>query len=257
MRKWIVTIVGIAMMAASVYGYSWYANRVEKQIDTTAALMPARLIASGEIIDASMLRKATVPVNALQPGAVTKAADVVGKTAVAPIGPEEQILPWKLADDQITPRDGERYISFKTDDVANVSNMIRRGDRVDVWVEFSEAKEIGGELVGSLKIIEGLRVAGVRTAEGAEVTDTASLDAAFQPTGRQHQRVRGAANGKPDVNTFIMSEEVYEAYTLARIMGTIKLALPDLSLQDTSPARVTPGYELLSKTLPAEGDESK
>jgi Flp pilus assembly protein CpaB len=253
LRRWLVTLIGIAMMAASVYAYSWYAGEVDEQVQTTQVLMPTRLIASGETIEAGMLRNVSVPIDAVQETALNRPEEVLGKTAVVPIGPEEQILPWKLADVQLTPRDGERYISFKTEEVTNVSNMIRRGDRVDVWVEFAEAKQIGGEWLGAIKIIEGLRVASVRTAEGAEVADSVPFEAQFQPTGRQQERIRSGANGKPDINTFIMSEPVYEAYALGRLVGTVKIALPDLSLPASSPTTVTDQYRLLAAMLTQQG----
>jgi Flp pilus assembly protein CpaB len=257
LRRWLVTLIGIAMMAASVYAYSWYAGEIDEQVQTTQVLMPSRLIASGETIDSGMLRNVPVPIDAVQGAALKRPEDVLGRTAVVPIGPEEQILPWKIADVQLTPSDGERYISFKTDEVTNVSNMIRKGDRVDVWVEFTEAKQIGGEWLGAIKIIEGLLVASVRTSEGAEVADSVPFESQFQPTGRQQERVRSGTSGKPDINTFIMSEPVYEAYALGRLVGTVKIALPDLSLPDSSPTTVTEQYRLLAAMLVQQGGEEQ
>ncbi|WP_274361864.1 Flp pilus assembly protein CpaB [Paenibacillus thermotolerans] len=251
MRKWLVTIIGIVLMGASVYGFSKYAVRVQEEVRTTTAVKPVRMLSSGEVIDASMLRSVPVPAGAVQPGALMEPHEIVGKTVVVPIGAEEQIFPWKLADDQLTPGEGERYISFKTDDVTNVGNMLRKGDRVDVWVEFEQARMIGGEPAGSVKIIEGLRIANVKTAEGGEIADSSSFGVPFQDSGRQYDRLRGAPSGKPDINTYIMSEQIYEAYTFGALAGTIKLALPDLSLQDRSAARVTEDYKKLKMSFSA------
>ena len=189
--------------------------------------MPTRLIASGERIDASMLRTVRVAKAAIPGDALRHSEQIVGRTAIVPIGPNETIAAWKLADRQLTPRQGERYVSFPTNDVINVGNMLRRGDRVDVWVEFDEPVPLNGRLRGAVKVAERVLVASVRTQEGAEVTDVRAYDAAFQSAGRQMERVRSGASGKAGINTFIMNEEVYDAFALALLVGKVKLALPE------------------------------
>lgn len=215
------------MMAGSVYGFVKFAERAETEAATADAIMPSRLIASGETIDASMLRTVRVAKAAIPADAVRDAEAVIGSTAVVPIGPNETIASWKLADRQLTPREGERYVSFPTDDVTNVSNMLRRGDRVDVWVEFDEPVLLNGRLRGAVKVAENVLVASVRTQDGTEVTDSRAYDAPFQSSGKQMERVRSEASGKAGMNTFIMSEEVYDAFALASIAGKVKLVLPE------------------------------
>jgi len=218
--------------------------------------MPTRLILSGETVDASMVRRVTVPKAAVAVDALLAERDIVGRTAVAPIGPNEYFAAWKLADRQRTPRTGERYVSFPTNDVTNVGNMLRRGDRVDVWVEFEHPKRLGGSTVGALKVIEGLLVANVRTAEGAEVTDAVGYEAPFASAPRQAERIRSQANGQPGMNTFIMSEDVYEAYVAAELAGAVKLALPELTMQEEAPARVTEAFRMYREAI-WEGEENE
>ncbi|MCI3922639.1 RcpC/CpaB family pilus assembly protein [Paenibacillus sp. TRM 82003] len=259
MRRWLLTLLGVVMMAASIYGYGRYAAAVETEAATFETVMPTRLIASGETVDASMLRRVPIPVGAAAADALTDERDIVGRTAVAPIAPNEQIAAWKLADRQLTPREGERFVTFPTDDVTNVGNMLRRGDRVDVWVEFEQPAAIDGALAGAVKAIEGLVVASVRSAEGAEVADAASFayDAAFASAARQQQRARSAASAKAAMNTYIMDEPLYEAYALARLSGKIKLALPDLSLPDDAPARVSDAFIRYAASVAAGDAESE
>lgn len=254
MRRWLLTLLGVVMMAASIYGYGRYAAAVDAEAATVEALLPTRLIASGETVDASMLRRVPIPIGAVVPDALSDERDIVGMTAIAPIAPNEQFAAWKLAERQLTPREGERYVTFPTDDVTNVGNMLRRGDRVDVWVEFEQPTLVDGTLAGAVKAIEGLIVASVRTAEGAEIADTPSYayETAFASPARQQQRVRSAATGDPAMNTFIMEEALYEAYALARLAGRIKLALPDLSLPDETPARVSDAFARYAAALAAE-----
>jgi len=242
MRRWWVTLIGLVMMGASIYGYGRYAEYVRVEAEMTEAVMPAKLIVSGETVDHSMLRRVLIPVEAVDDDALRSEAEIVGKTTVVPIGPNEQIAAWKLADRKLTPREGERYVSFPTDDVTNVGNMLRRGDRVDVWVEFEEPKRLGERWAGAVKVIEGLEVASVRTKEGAEVSG-------------QNGLTRSGAGGPPGINTFIMDDALYEAYALASLIGTVKLALPDLSLPSQGPAGVTAEFEAMRERLAEEGVE--
>ncbi|WP_309122380.1 RcpC/CpaB family pilus assembly protein [Paenibacillus sp.] len=249
MRRWLVTGLGVLLMAASVYGFARYAEHAELDARTVEAIMPTRLIASGETVDASMVRRVRIAEAALAADALRDEADIIGRSAVAPIGPNETFASWKLADRQLTPGAGERYVSFPTDDVKNVSNMLRRGDLVDVWVEFDAPATLGGVPRGALKVIEGLRVASVRSTEGAEITDAAPYDAPFQSAARQRDRVRASADGRPGMNTFIMDAEIYEAYALASLVGSIKLALPEPSLQEAEEARVTDDFATYAGAL--------
>ncbi|MES7204610.1 RcpC/CpaB family pilus assembly protein, partial [Cutibacterium acnes] len=172
------------------------------------------------------------------------------------IGPNEQIASWKVAERKLTPREGERYVSFPADDLTNVGNMLRKGDRVDVWVEFDQPKRLGGTWKGAMKVIEGLEVASVRTAEGAEVMNggLGAVAVAGPMAGLQQDgAMRGSASGKPSMNTFIMNERLYEAYALAALTGTVKLALPDVSLQAGADARVTADFEAFRNDL-VEGE---
>ncbi len=234
-----MTGLGVLLMATSVYGFGRYAERTERNARTVEAIMPIRLLASGETVDGSMLRRVRIAEAALAPDALRDEADIVGKSVVAPIGPNETFASWKLADRQLTAAEGERYVSFPTDDVTNIGNMLRRGDKVDVWVEFAAPVTLGGVPRGALKVIEGLSVASVRSAEGAEVEDAAAYDAPFQSAARQRERARASANGKPGMNTFIMKEPIYEAYALASLVGKVKLALPEPSSFVDGEAQVT------------------
>lgn len=228
-RRWAMTGIGLVLMGGSLYGFHWYAERTAVSASTVEVWQPVRTLKSGEVVQESMLRKVLVPESAVQGGTVRQAEEAVGKTVVVPIGPEEQLLQWKLSEQQVSAKEGERYISFSTDEVTNVGNLMRRGDRVDVWVEFEAPRWIAGERLGALKVVEGLAVASVRTAEGVELTEETAFASPFP--GGSGDPMREGDKGKPAINTFIMTEETYEAYTLASLEGSIKLALPDLSSQ--------------------------
>ncbi|WP_127489795.1 CpaB family protein [Paenibacillus ehimensis] len=260
-KAWIVITLGCVLMAGSIYGYWQFMKHTEIQVRTMTTVKPVRMLQSGEVIEASMLRKAVIPLAAHSSEAVMEPEALIGKTVLVPIADSEELVSWKLTDRSTVPRAGERYFSFKTDAAVNVNNMVRRGDRVDVWVEFETPKFVttgSGALwsVGAVKIIEQLPVTAVKTAEGLEVTDGATIETVVQPNQIQWQNARSKPNGKPELNTYIMNDEVYEAYVLGSIGGKIKLALPDLSAPAAASGTVTGLFQelkeadLFSKTKP-------
>jgi Flp pilus assembly protein CpaB len=251
LRGWIIGIAGAALMAVSVVGYLAFMRDFDSSQETLDTLMPVRTLLSGERIEATLLRRVTVPVAAHRTDAVDKPEELIGKIVVVPIGREEEIALWKLSADRLVPQPGEHYYSFKTDTAANVNNMVRRGDRVDVWVERKESGSAAGERVNALKVIEGLPVAGVKTAEGLEVMDKQGLDAMLASDAAQLAEARGKAPGKPELNTFIMTDEVYQAYAAAAALGTIRLALPNLTQADDVSARVTDEFRHWLEQNPA------
>ncbi len=215
-------------------------------------IKPVRLLQSGEVIEASMLRTVRIAQAAHHPQAVTNPQFVLGQTVTVPIDSDEELLPWKLTDTRMTPLSDERYFSFKTDATVNVNNMVRRGDRVDVWVEFESPRAIADPSgvitgVGAVKIIEQLPVAAVKTAEGQEVVDGGTLDPIIPSAKAALQETRSKPNGKPELNTYIMSDEVYEAYVIGGTGGRIKLALPDLTTRMTGGGKVTELYTRLKE----------
>ncbi|XOK60043.1 hypothetical protein ACJ7K1_26435 [Paenibacillus elgii] len=260
-KAWIVITLGCVLMAGSIYGYWQFMKHTEIQVRTMTTVKPVRMLQSGEVVEASMLRKAVIPLTAHSSEAVTDLEALIGKTVLVPIADSEELVSWKLTDRSTVPRAGERYFSFKTDAAVNVNNMVRRGDRVDVWVEFETPKFVttgSGALwsVGAVKIIEQLPVTAVKTAEGQEVTDGATIETVVQPNQIQLQNARSKPNGKPELNTYMMNDEVYEAYVLGSIGGKIKLALPDLSAPAAASGTVTGLFQelkeadLFSKTKP-------
>ncbi|WP_148450041.1 RcpC/CpaB family pilus assembly protein [Gorillibacterium timonense] len=227
-------------MALSVLGYLLFMNHLEHSKSTVETLMPVRTLLSGEVVDVSLLHSVTVSSAAHRADAVMDPNELIGKQVVVPIGRDEEFAAWKLSEVKLTPMTGERYYSFKTDAATNVNNMVRRGDRVDVWVEWKgQTSDQREERITAVKIIESLPVAGVKTAEGVEVGDKFGVDSMLAGDAAQLASSRGRAPGKPELNTYIMSDEVYAAFAAASVHGTIRLALPNLTEANSEPARVT------------------
>jgi hypothetical protein len=202
-----------------------------------------------------------IPITAHDSNAVTDIEMIRGKKLKVPLSTGEEFTPWKLTDAIIAPNPDQRYYSFKTDALQNVSNMIRRGDRVDVWVELDTPRRLldekaGKQWIGSVKLLENLLVADVKSAEGAEIVDAYENGGAFSSLGvgilhnqePDLNQIRGKPNAKPEVNTYIMNEAEYNVYVMGALSGTIKLALANISVENGGDSRISEQYYQLQST---------
>ena len=239
LKKAIVYLSGLLLMGLSIWMYVLFMQRYEASITLMETLKPARMLQPGDVIREELVRRVTIPVAAHDVEATVLVNELIGKTVLVPIGTSEEFLAWKVGDRVLTPRNGERYFSFKSDKIQNDGNIVRRGDRVDVWVEFDTPRwlrDIAGSRrqIAGLKLIEGLLVASVKTNDGVEVSDMDGLNLVLtkvgNPTATSRNsltQARSSPNGIPDINTYVMREDIYHAYLLGNIGGKIKLALPD------------------------------
>lgn len=91
-----------------------------------------------ETIDASKLEVKAIPMDFIQPDALSQPEQAVGMVALAPIKAGEQILQTKILEPgpvtglslQVTPQ--KRAVSIPIDAVHGVSKLLKPGDRIDV-----------------------------------------------------------------------------------------------------------------------------
>lgn len=251
MRKVIIGASGVALMAISIMGNLYFFKLTEANLTTTTTIKPTRLLKTGEIIEPYMLRQVTLPEASHAKDAITDTKALIGKEVQVPVGEDEEIVSWKVAKPGYVPKQGEHYYSYKTDVTENVNNMVRRGDWVDVWVEFDTPKLVrtpnGLLSIGAVKIIEGLRVSSVKSVDGLEINDGTGLDNIVQSDSEQLSNARSKPSGKPETNTYIMDDDAYAAYALGSIGGKIKLALSNLNQREFPPTKVTDSFLELQK----------
>ncbi|MFD2613786.1 SAF domain-containing protein [Paenibacillus gansuensis] len=147
MHKWITAAAGLLIMAGSVAAFIYYMKGYEQDLTTMVTYKPKAMIYAGDLVTESMIRKVPIPVMQHAAAALTDKDEIIGKRAAVPIGESEEFAPWKLTADDVFPQQGESYYGFEITGVQAVNNMIRRGDRVDVWVELNPADPAseGGE----------------------------------------------------------------------------------------------------------------
>jgi hypothetical protein len=259
LKKAIVYISGLLLMGLSIWLYVLFMHKYETAIVLMETLKPARMLQPGDVIREDLVRRVTIPVAAHDLEATVNVDELIGKTVLVPIGTSEEFLAWKVGDRMLAPRNDERYFSFKSDKIQNDGNIVRRGDRVDVWVEFDMPRLLrdtsgSRRQIAGLKLIEGLLVASVKTNDGVEVSDMEGLNLVLTKVGNPTStsrisptQARSTPNGIPDINTYVMREDIYHAYLLGNLGGKIKLALPDWNQMSrvTAEASLTEMFLLL------------
>jgi hypothetical protein len=259
-RKWIAYGIGVMMIAFSIYFYFKFTNHYQEAVTTMRTLKPLRPLQVGEMISNENVQSVLIPITAHDANAITDLEAIRGLRVKVPLSTGEEFAAWKLSDVLLAPDEGQRYYSFKTDALQNVSNKVRRGDHVDVWVEFDSPRRFidrNGEKqwIGSVKLLDNLLVSDVKSAEGIEITDSndhgafSSLRAAMASDEKPDMnRVRASPNAKPEVNTYIMSEEEYNVYVIGALSGRIKLSLANIFAENAGKSRVSELFYQLQGT---------
>ncbi|MGU3473156.1 hypothetical protein ACLBWT_18660 [Paenibacillus sp. D51F] len=264
MRKWISYLIGALLIAGSIFGFSKYMKSYELNITMMTTIKPIQMIQAGQLITTNMIKTVSIPTVQHMENALTNPEDIIGKRAIVPIGEAEEILSWKIGEDNLYPGPKEQYIGFKVDFEHAVNNMVRRGDKVSALVEYTQPKVYdaysGMELdeteqarriaadpsadrsfkkVFSKVLLENLTVAYIKDQDGNEIIDAgnaAAVNLAINPFDRDEnnrERYRQNATGQPAYITFIMSQAQYEDFATGAKEGTIRLGLPGQEMLGT------------------------
>ncbi|MDD5477947.1 MAG: Flp pilus assembly protein CpaB [Candidatus Omnitrophica bacterium] len=237
----IAAIILLNLYLKSREGEIWDKMRQAEQKAQAAkpkVTMGVVLVAKREIpvqtpITAEDLTFRQVPMEYIQPGAVTSLEQVIGQIASGPIGAEEQILSTKLLPpgnigktlSEITP-EGKRAVTVSVDNLVSIAGLLKPGDYVDIFAlialpkkTISQTKEESDPRLISL--FQGVQV----LAMGNELVASKS------------KTKENAATAAQTV-TFALTPQEAVLLSFVQEHGKIKLALR--SSQDTKVEAVAP-----------------
>jgi len=149
----------------------------QKPVAPPQPKMGVVLVAKKEIpvqtpITASDIEIREIPVDYIQPGAVTSLDKVIGQISTGPIAAGEQMLPIKLQPagnigksiSELTP-DGKRAVTITVDNISTIAGLLRPGNYVDVFALISppankntRVSPVAGQLVPIGQCIQVLAV---------------------------------------------------------------------------------------------------
>ena len=210
-RKWTIIIaIVLGLLAVVLTNVYFRQKEAQLRVATKPVLVAAKQISKGAVIDYNMLAFKVMPVKFTQPGALRARELAVGKTALVPIMPGEQILATKLAAPGAgltlagkTPP-GKRAFTITFDPVAAVGGMVRPGDHVDVLASFSKQQIM-------LTLFQNVLVLAV----GQQMVPTAEAEGVGKRTGTP----------KKSTITFALTPQEVQILTVATEHGKIQLTL--------------------------------
>ncbi|WP_127533910.1 SAF domain-containing protein [Paenibacillus kobensis] len=156
-----------AAVLAGVLAYGLYAVQLRQvqSKETVRVVVPKRYIAAGERIAADDLAYVQLAKSAVNEEMLLSPSDADGWEAVMPLGANEPLLKWKLDRYRLIPGQAENTFQIPRGYVLSVSNGIRAGDKVTLYVT--------GETTASVRLFDKpVTVASVKSSANMEVDDT-------------------------------------------------------------------------------------
>ncbi|MGK9250799.1 MULTISPECIES: SAF domain-containing protein [Paenibacillus] len=192
-----------ALSAVLVYGlYQVQSNMLERR-QSVQIVAPKRFIAAGERIAAEDLRYMSIPEMAFNADMMTEMGLAAGKEAIVPLGEGEPLRSWKMDGYRLMPAKNESTFQLPRSYVLSVSNGIRAGDRVQLYV--SGAAELSERLFP-----EPVIVASVKTGGNQEIDDMDNPNLLSLASGDREKMYasRRDANGRiEDINLNLTEEQ--------------------------------------------------
>jgi len=189
-RRILLSIVAALLAAFAVYGLYYVQLERVQQEERVSIIVPSNWIDAGQPITTDQLLWQSIPISMATDDMLYDIDKVVGQEAVIPLGTGEPILQWKLNKFALHPNEQQATFQIPKDYIKSVSNGIRAGD--EVWIYLSSDE---GESVRLFS--EGIVVASVKTGSNNEVDvpNEAEKHAIVRSNAEQMYASRREANG--------------------------------------------------------------
>lgn len=196
-RRKQLTISFVAAVLSGLLVYAVYLLQL-KQIkleESVTIVVPKRFVPVGTMLREEDLRMISLPRGAVSGQMLSSAADAIGMETAVPLGEGEPVLRWKLDKYRLLPRADEATFQIPREYIKSISNGIRAGDNVALYVSGGSADSpsrrlFAGEIV----------VAAVKTASNVEIDDPKHSNLLSMASGDKESMYasRREANGAID-----------------------------------------------------------
>ncbi len=214
-RLWLILLLALLSGGAAAYlALAYLRDRTPRLMAAEAShvqvAVAARDLPLGTVLAPTDVRMIAWLGEAVPPGYLHSAQDVVGRGLISSVKANEMLLEARLAPRgaggglSVTIPDGQRAVSVRVDDVIGVAGFVLPGTRVDVLVTLPPEPQLDQKLSLSQIVLQNVQVLAVG------------------------QVVQQDANGKPitvSVITLLVSPKEAETLVLASNEGKIQLAL--------------------------------
>lgn len=193
-RSLLIGLVSAVLAAMLVYGvYVLQVNQVELQ-QTVQVAVPKDFIRAGVQIREEMVELRSIQKGSFTSGMLSHLDEIIGLETLIPLGKEEPILKWKVNRYHLLPNELQATFQIPKEYVLSVSNGIRAGDRVRLYV--SGADGFSRRLFDEKEI----KVASVKSSTNVEVDNPKNPNLLSKVEGDQEKMYasRLEANGVID-----------------------------------------------------------
>ncbi|MBD3921414.1 flagellar biosynthesis protein FlgA [Paenibacillus sp. PR3] len=161
-RNTAVSLAAALLSGVLVYSIYVVQQRNVQDQEMVRVVVPKRYIAAGERIAAADLTYIPLARSSVNDAMLLQPQEADGWEVVVPLGVDEPVLKWKLDRYRLMPNRSESTFQIPRAYVLSVSNGIRAGDRVMVYVT--------GENTPSVRLFdEPVTVASVKSSNNIEV----------------------------------------------------------------------------------------
>ncbi|GFN29762.1 SAF domain-containing protein [Paenibacillus xylaniclasticus] len=226
-RNAAVSLTAAVLAGLLAYGIYTVQLRQVQSKDTIRVVVPKRYIAAGERITSNDLAYVQLAKSAVREEMLLSASEAEGWEAVIPLGADEPLLRWKLDRYRLMPGRAENTFQIPRSYVLSVSNGIRAGDRVMLYVT--------GEAIPSVRLFdEPVTVASVKSSANMEVDDMDNPNLLSLAEGNKEQMYasRRDANAMIDyVNLNLTEEQWLKIDELCKSGGRLVIAFSPESFE--------------------------
>jgi Flp pilus assembly protein CpaB len=219
-RQIALSLAAAALAAILVYGVYWLQLRQVKWQETIEVVVPRQFVPAGTTLDADMLTTVALPAGAVTGDMMTRVGEAVGMETSAPLGTKEPLLRWKLQKYPLLPKKGESTFQIPKEYIKSVSNGIRAGDRVSVF--------LSSERMPSRKLFDRpIVVASVKTAANLEIDNPKNPNLLSLAEGDKEKMYasRRDANGAIDAVNLNLTEDQWLELDSACKGGAAKVVI--------------------------------
>ncbi|WP_338552811.1 flagellar biosynthesis protein FlgA [Paenibacillus sp. KS-LC4] len=157
-----ISVLAALLSGALVYGLFQIQQLQLQRQEMVAVVVPKRFIDAGVTLMAEDLAYRYVPKAAYDNGMLLDVATAAGMETLVPLGTQEPILSWKIDRFHLLPSSGESTFQIPRDYVRSISNGIRAGDKVVLY--------LSGEGEGSGRLFDrAVTVASVKSSGNVEI----------------------------------------------------------------------------------------
>jgi hypothetical protein len=219
-RQITISVSAAVISGLLVYGvYLLQLRQIQLQ-ETIDIVVPKQFIEAGTILAEAHLKVIPLPSAAVTPDMVRNMTEAVGMEASAPLGGNEPLRRWKVDKYRLLPRAGESTFQIPREYVKSISNGIRAGDEIAVY--------LSDEAVPSRRLFaDPIRVAGVKTAANLEIDNPKNPNLLSLANNDKEGMYasRRDANGTIDSINLNLTEEQWLLMDSACKGGTAKLVI--------------------------------